>query len=368
MSNRPEDSSSGRWWEIQGEVQLDEGGHRELMTDSRGRSRPERSLSVGADPADEPGHPARAFLWPIVSAVAAVGLIVSVVYVVKDKSAAPASAVPPGATARSTVQDDAGVKQDSGVKPSAVLQVPQEGPPAADGGAHPPIGAWSGTPRGQAGNSGGLVATPGAPANVPSTPAAAPGNLASPPVGGSGAVTGQTGNQPSGPPTSGPPAALQDPSVILEKPTPAAPGLRQDGKPTLGTGGCEQRTTVTYFCNIAHDAPLYKAETTKSSGDVPAGPYVFLCQSAGPKYSVGNRGNSWWAWVRVPVGSWRWVPVVFLEGAPDNGPEPGLPVCDSESPSTAVPSPASVGGEPSATTAPPVTSASREPASTRKAG
>ncbi len=363
MSNRPEDSR-GRWWEIQGEVQLDEGGPRELMTDSRGRSRPERSLSVGADLAEESGHPARAFLWPIVSAVAAVGLIVSVVYAVKNKSAAPASAAPPGATARGAVQDDPGVKQDAGVTPSAMPQAPQEGPPATGGVAQPPIGASGGTPRGPAGNSGGLVAPP--PANVPGAPAAAPGSPASPPGGGAGAATGQTGSQPSGTPTSG--TAPQDPSVTLEKPTPAAPGLRQDGKPELGTGGCEPRPTRTYVCNIAHDAPLYKAETTKSSSDVPAGPYVFLCQSAGPKYSVGNRLNSWWAWVRVPVvGLWMWVPVVFLEGAPDKGPEPGLPVCDSKSPSTAAPSPASAGSGPSATTGSPATSASSEPTATRKA-
>lgn len=195
MSNRPEGSSSGRWWEIQGEVHLDEGGPRELMTDSRGRSRPERSLSAGADLADEPGHPARAFLWPIVSVVAAVGLIVSVVYVVKGKSAAPASATPPGTTVRGNVQDDARVKQDPGVTPPVVLQVPQGGPPAAGGVAPPPIGVWGGTPRGPASNSGTLVAVP--PANVPGASAAAPGSPASPSGSSSGAVTGPTGNQPS---------------------------------------------------------------------------------------------------------------------------------------------------------------------------
>jgi hypothetical protein len=67
--------SRGRWWEIQ----PDEGGPRELVTDSRGRSRPERSLSAGADLADEPRHRAHVFLWPVVSAAAAVVLIVSVI-------------------------------------------------------------------------------------------------------------------------------------------------------------------------------------------------------------------------------------------------------------------------------------------------
>jgi hypothetical protein len=43
-------------------------------------SRPE--LSVDADFADEPRHPSRAFLWPVVSVVAAIGLILSLIYVV----------------------------------------------------------------------------------------------------------------------------------------------------------------------------------------------------------------------------------------------------------------------------------------------
>jgi hypothetical protein len=337
MSNGPEDSR-GRWWEIQGEVQLDEGGPRELMTDSQGRSRPERSLSAGADLVDEPGHPARAFLWPIVSAVAAVGLIVSVVYVVKNKSAAPTSAAPPGATARSSVQDDAGVKQDPGVKP-AVPSASWGSPPAAGVIVQQPIVGGGGVPRGPAGNSAGPVVAPGAPANVPSAPAAAPASPASPPNGGSGAATGQTGNQSSGPPTSSTATDAQDPSVTLEHPTPAAPGLRQDGKPELGTGGCESRSTRTYVCNIAHDAPIYRAETTKRAARVPAGTYEFLCQADGPKYSVENRANHWWAWVRVPVvGLWMWVPVVFLEGSPNNAPEPGLPICDRAATSATAPS------------------------------
>lgn len=132
---------------------------------------------------------------------------------------------------------------------------------------------------------------------------------------------------------------------MLDRPTPAAPGLRQDGKPEPGTSGCEPHSARTYVCNIAHEAPIYPAETTKRSGRVPAGPYVFLCQSAGPKYAVGNRANYWWAWVRVPVvGLWMWVPVVFLTGGPDNGPEPGLPVCGRAPTSTTEPSPASTGG------------------------
>ncbi len=364
MSNRPEDSR-GRWWEIQGEVQLDEGGPRELMTDSRGRSRPERSLSAGADLTDEPGHPARAFLWPIVSVVAAVGLIVSVVYVVKDKSAAPASAAPPGATIQGSVHNDVGVKQDPGVKPPVVPQAPVGGPPAVGSIAQAPISAWSGTPRGPVGNSGGPIGTPGAPASSPGAPAAAPGSPPSPSGGSSGVVTGPTGNQLSGTPTSGAPAAPQDPSVTLERPTPAAPGLRQDGDPQPGTGGCEPHSTSTYVCNIAHEAPIYSPETTKGSSRLPAGPYVFLCQAAGPRYSVEDRSNNWWAWVRV-LGFWRWVPVVFLEGSHNNRPEPGLPICDRPATSATAPPAVSAERDSTSTTEPPATSTSSAPTTTRK--
>ncbi|MGB8200317.1 MAG: hypothetical protein WCF33_11570 [Pseudonocardiaceae bacterium] len=352
MSNGPEDSG-GRWWEIQGEVQLDEGGPRELMTDSRGRSRPERSLSAGTDLTDESGHAARAFLWPIVSAVAAVGLIVSVVYVMKDKSATPASAAPPGAAARSSVQDDPEVKQDPGIKSPVVPQVPQGGPPTAGGVAQPPVGAWSGTPRGPVGNSGGIVAPP--PANAPGTSAAAPGSPASPPSGGSGAVTGQTGNQPSGPPTSSTAAPYSAPT--LHGPAPDAPRSHKVGPREPGTDGCKVSNDKYYSCNIPRDAPYYFAATTEPRGPI-HGDYLFLCQVAGSKYSVGDRANHWWAWLWVPYIHYViWVPVVFLTGGSNNAPEQGLPVCD---PSTT----ASAGSETTSTTAPPTMSASSAPTTT----
>lgn len=352
MSNRPEDSR-GRWWEIQGEVQLDEGGPRELMTDSRGRSRPERSLSVGVDLADEPGHPARAFLWPIVSAVAAVGLIVSVVYVVKDKSAAPASAAPPEATAPGRVHDEAGVKQDpSGVKP-VEPRVPLGGPSAAGGFVQPLTGSWGGPPRGPVGNSG-------APANIPSAPATAPGSPGSTSSGSSGAATGEAGNQPSGPPPSSVAAAPQYPPVKLDGTAPAAPRSRQARTREPETGSCKIFDSNYYSCNIAHDAPVYLPETRKPTSSVRPGDYPFLCQSAGSKYSVGDRTNHWWAWLSVPFTHFAfWVPVVFLTGGPDNTPEPGLPVCDSSAT-------ASAGGEPASTTAPVPTSTSSAPTTTRK--
>lgn len=362
MSNGPEDSSGGRWWEIQGEVQLDEGGSRELMTDTRGRSRPERSLSAGADLADEPGHPARAFLWPIVSVVAAVGLIVSVVYVVKGKSAAPASAAPPEATARDSMHNDVGAKQDPGVTPSAVLQIPQGGPPAAGGGAQPSTGSWGVAPRSPAGNSGGPVGnsgtgvgTQGPPASVPGAPPAASGAPASTSSGGSGNTTGNTDNKLSGPSTSSTTAPYPVPT--LHGPAPDAPRSHKVGPREPGRDGCKVSDDKYYSCNIPRDAPYYFAATTEPRGPI-HGDYLFLCQAAGSKYSVGDRANHWWAWLWVPYLHYvLWVPVVFLTGGPNNAPEQGLPVCD---PSTT----ASAGSEPTSTTAPPATPTSSAPKTT----
>lgn len=81
--------SGGRWWEIRaaGQPNEDEGGYRDLVTDTRGRSRPERSLSAGVDPANEPHHPSRVVLWTVASIVAAAALILIVGYALpKDES------------------------------------------------------------------------------------------------------------------------------------------------------------------------------------------------------------------------------------------------------------------------------------------
>jgi hypothetical protein len=144
---------------------------------------------------------------------------------------------------------------------------------------------------------------------------------------------------------------------MLDDRTPDAPGLRQGGKPELGTGGCEPSNTSAYVCTIAREAPIYQAGTRKRYTTVPAGHYPSLCQSAGSKYSFENRANYWWAWVRVRVPFFEfegWVPVVFLKGGPDNGPEPGLPVCDSASTSTTTTrsAPTSTGSAPTTTTTP----------------
>lgn len=72
--------SVNRWWEIPSSRRAQEGRYSELLTGGHGRSRPERSLSVGVDTPEEAASRWRAYLWPIVgSAVAVVTMIVLVV-------------------------------------------------------------------------------------------------------------------------------------------------------------------------------------------------------------------------------------------------------------------------------------------------
>lgn len=325
MSNGPE-SSRGRWWEIQGEGQPDGSGHRELMTDSRGRSRPERSLSAGADLAEESRHPARAFLWPAASVVVAAGLILSVVYgVSRNKPPSPASATAAAPATRSAApQDDAGVKQDAGVK-SAVPPARQDGLPADGGGVLAPIGPQAGTPRGPAA-AGGPFGAPAAPMGAPPPPVAVPPSVSP------GTAAGDAGNQPAVTATPTTPPPPQAPQITLEGPSPAAPRTRRIGPetPRTSTDSCTRSGDEFYACTITQLAPVYLPETKQSRSTVRPGTALFLCQSDGSKYSVGKRANHWWAWLSLPIrGVVLWVPVVFLTGAPDNGPEPGLPLCDN---------------------------------------
>ncbi|MGH3831274.1 MAG: hypothetical protein ACRDRS_12650 [Pseudonocardiaceae bacterium] len=345
-----QENSRGRWWEIPGEGQPTDEGHRELMTDSRGRSRPERSLSAGADLAEDPQHPARAFLWPTASVVVAAGLILSVVYgVSRSKPASPANATAAAPATRSAApQDDMGVKQDAGVK-SVVPPVRQGSPPADGGGVLAPIGPQSVIPKGPVA-VGGPAGAPAAPIGAPPPPATVPPNVSP------GAAAGDASDPPAGTATSTPAAAPQDPPVKLDGPAPDAPGLQQKGKPEAGTGGCEPYNSKTYVCNIAREAPIYAAGTRKRKGPVPAGQYHFQCQSAGSRYSVGDRTDRWWASVKF-FGFWFWVPVAFLSDAPDNGPEPGLPVCDNSAQ-------ASTDDARSATTAPHAPSSDSTPTTT----
>jgi hypothetical protein len=206
----------------------------------------------------------------------------------------------------------------------------------------------------------GPATPPGAPAgnSGPTSTSSAPAESLRDGSGGSG---GNTSNQSAAAPTPSATAPPQNPPVVLDSldgSAPPAPRTHQTGteQPSTDTDGCSKKTGEYrgyYECTIARTAPLYRPEKRKPLTTQGAGRQItFLCQSAGSRYSVGNRVNHWWAWLWVPYLEFGvWVPVVFLEGGPDNGPEPGLPVCDRESPATTTePSPASAGGAPSSTT------------------
>jgi hypothetical protein len=322
--NRRSEDSKGRWWVIRSQGQPDEGGYRDLVTASEGRSRPERSLSVGDDLLDQPHHPSRAFLWPVASVVVAVGLIVSIVYGVSpSKPTPPESAKSP----RSAARDDAhnvGLTPDSGVQPFV---------PPAQLGNLPTAGGSALTPL------GGQVGVAPGPAVIPTGSAPPPSDPGGTPSGSSTGASGSTGDQPTGMSSSSAPAPSRVSSVTLDGPAPSAPGPQQTGSPVPGTGGCS-KTARNYACAITQPAPIYRAGTTDSPVTVPANRYPFLCQSDGSRYSVGHRVNHWWAWAGSSDNG-AWVPVVFLAGGPDNAREPGLPVCDTGPSATPTTSPSS---------------------------
>lgn len=289
-TNNGPDGSGRRWWEIGGGREQDEGRYGDLVTGGRGRSRPERSLSAGADPTDEPRPPLRGFLWPVVSVVAAGALILLGVYGLSSKgsSESPETTRSPVAAAPGSGQDDVG--REPLVPPAPLGDQP-------GGDALPPLGGAEGIPGGAGGDSGDN-----------------PGNQ---------------GDQPNGRPTSTLGAPPPIPPVKVDGPAPVAPGAQQGGPPVPGRSGCSGIGTGEYACTVTQPAPVYLAGTTKPRGPLPANRYRFLCQSDGSRYSVGNRTNHWWAWVgNSKVGAW--VPVVFLAGGPNNGAVPGLPVCNSD--------------------------------------
>ena len=308
-SNDGSPDSGRRWWEIDGEDQPDEGGYRDLVTDNRGRSRPERSLSAGTDPVGETSHRWAPLLWPIVSVVAALALILSVIYGLSARQAkGPATAtVGAAAGSRSAVPGAAprGAPAQSGAQaPSFVPPAPLAGPLSAPNGVAPSMGL----------------------AGIPSGPGASPTGSAPGPSGTSDGAAPDSRHQPSGtaPDRDAPPPPA--PSIALEGPAPAAPESRQAGSPAPGTGGCSKISGTYYSCTITQTAPVYLARTATPQTQLRADRYPFLCQSDGSKYSVGNRANHWWAWVgNSNFGAW--VPVVFLAGGPDDARVPGLPVC-----------------------------------------
>lgn len=206
--------SGGRWWETRaaGQPNEDEGGYRDLVTDTRGRSRPERSLSVGVDPANEPHHPSRVVLWTIASIVAAAALILVVGYALpKDESSsASADTTSPVAVAPGSTHGDA-----EGEPPR--LPAPLGNPPAA--GNAPPV---VGTPGGLGGNPGGAVGSQGG--GYSSQPGRAPSSrLSLPPPA-----------QPTGPaPADNPPPANPAPAnnPAPPKPAPANPAPANNPAP-----------------------------------------------------------------------------------------------------------------------------------------
>ena len=191
-----------------------------------------------------------------------------------------------------------------------------------------------------------------------------------------GGESGEQTEQPTESPTTPPSNSTTTPppshsTVNLEGPAPAAPGAQQGGPPVPGTGGCTAidessgRVKISnfYACTVTEAAPAYLPGTTKPRGSLPAKQAPFLCQAEGSKYSIKDRAHHWWAWAGFR-GAGVWVPVAFLEGAPDDASVPGLPVCGSK-PTTTETSPTTAAGSEGATTeTSPTESADRAPTTT----
>ncbi|MDQ4036949.1 MAG: hypothetical protein M3313_01015 [Actinomycetota bacterium] len=279
--------SGRRWWEIRGGREPDEGRYGDLVTGGQGRSRPERSLSVGANPSDESRHPRHRFLWPVVSVVAVGALIVGGGFGVSKLRAKSASELTsPVAAAPGSAQ---------GESPAPLDDLPDVG-----GGMLPTLEGAGGVPDGTGGGSDG----------------SAEGS------------DGNQGSQPTGTPTSGSNTPQPVPFLEVSRPAPAAPEPQQDGPPVPGNG-CATIGTGVYACVVTQDAPAYPAGASKPTARLPADRYRFLCQSDGSVYSIENRTNHWWAWMETSSAG-VWIPVIFLKGNKDDSPQPGLPVCGSE--------------------------------------
>jgi hypothetical protein len=308
------------------------------MTDSQGRSRPERSLSVGADLADEPRRPSRAFLWPIVSAVAAVGLILSVIVVVsRGTPSRPENAMAAPPAPRSSAPGTAEAKPDVNAKPDRESRParPEQLPAAGDDTRRQPARPSADAPR--------------SPAAPPAGPPRNPEPVA-PPSGNPGSAGEDSDTQPTGTPVPSTPAPPQEPQVKLDGSAPAAPkSARVTALKADTGGGCTKSTSndSDYACTITRAAPYYLPGTKDPRGTLGTGQAGFRCQSDGSKYSVANRVSRWWAWLTVglPLGHsiGVWVPVVFLRGAPSDKPVPGLPLCDGAAESTKKPTTKSAG-------------------------
>lgn len=291
--------SGPRWWEIRDRREPDEGGYGHLVTGARERSRPERSLSVGAEPVTEPSSRWRGVLGPVASLVAVGALIVGGIYGIPMLTSTDSATTPPAGA-------DRGLHGNGGSQPFP--PAPPGTTPDGGDGALPPLGGSAEGPNAPDGGTGGTDGDSGIPSG--GTP------------GGSDAGSGSNSDRYSD-------EGTESPAVKLDGPAPPAPGPQQGGEPVPGTGGCSAQR-----CTVTQRAPVYLAETSKPRAHAAARQYSFLCQSDGSSYSVGNRSSNWWAWVgNDRVGAW--IPVVFLAGAPDDGPVPGLRVCGNAPRSTA---------------------------------
>jgi len=285
-----------RWWEIRGGREPGEGRYSDLVTGGRGRSRPERSLSIGADPVEQSRHRWHGFLWPVVSVVAVGVLIGGGMYAV------------PRLTSESAASDTTSRAE------------------AEPGGA----GDGSSTPQVP------LSDLPGASGLQPLGPGDIPGGSSGDSDGSAEGSDGDQGSEPSEAPTSGS-ASAPVPFVEVDRPAPNAPESEQEGSPVSGWG-CTPLDTGGYACFVVQDAPVYRPGASSPTARLAAGRYRFLCQSEGAEYSTENRTNQWWAWAGNGSAG-VWVPVVFLQGSKDDAPQPGLPVCGDEPTSTTTSTP-----------------------------
>ncbi len=307
-----------RWWEIRGGREPDEGRFGDLVTGGRGRSRPERSLSLGVDPAEESRHRLHRFLWPVVSVVAVGALIAGGGFGVSRLKSEPAS------DTTSPVEAVPGSEGDASSAPSDPLGE------LSGAGALPPLSV-GGIPGGSGADSDGSVEDSG----------------------------GSQGSQPTGTPTSGPNSSAPVPFVEVDRPAPDAPGSQQDGTPVSGSG-CTPIRTGGYGCVVTQDAPAYQPGASSPAARLSAGRHPFLCQSDGSEHSTEDRTNHWWAWAGDSSAG-AWIPVVFLQGSKDDAPQPGLPVCGDEPTSSSATPTSAPSGTPYSSAPKPSASSSTSP-------
>lgn len=327
-------SGSGRrWWEIRSGRDQDEGGYGSLMTGGRSRTRLERSLSAGADPAEEPTRKVPAFVWPLASLVGVGVVVLGVVFLMPKFSgddtttAATENTSGEGSTVESFPRDEQRGGTPMAIAPSGSGGRRAANPPQGGSGAVgslrplrlPPAAAFGGPP-------GGFLRSPGGTARgrgYSQPDATIQGDPATPPPSeGVDEPVTETSPPPSTP-TNGGGANTQQNSIQVAGSAPAPPGRQNgDAQPVSGSGGCDSGGR----CTVTEPVPIFFAGQSEPRAAAPARTYDFLCQTSGASYTTadGETGH-WWAWYgRARIGVWA--PAVFLEGGGD-GPVPGLRKC-----------------------------------------